>query len=369
LKKSEMLFFIMETLLTRLGDRAREIALSGNLGVEAAVTQTLDEMAKLEGVYAEDELVTRTFAGLKGLGALEPFLADSEIEELWMNEPNRLFVSKRGETIIHHLEFSAEQIEVALERMLRSIGRRIDRKTPFVDAPLDDGSRLHAVIPDVTRKHISFNIRRYVENSATLESLLARGIISQVQKLALEDALVQGKTILVSGATAAGKTTLLGALLRSLPKTVRIVSVEDTFEINIPNPDWVAMQTRPSSLEGNGEIDMRRLIREALRMRPGRLVIGEVRGAEAIDLLVALNSGVPAICTVHSNSAEHALTKLMTLPLLSGIQMPLDFVKLVIGSSVGLIAHCELDAFGSRRVGELLSVSWQNGEVLTRHVS
>lgn len=353
----------METLLKRVGERARSLALGQGLEVSAAVAKTLDELAENEAVAAESELVARAHAGLLGFGELEPFLNDPEVEELWMNEPNRLFVCKRGKVESQEIDFSTEQVEVAIDRMLRSIGRRIDRSTPFVDAPLEDGSRLHVVIPDVTRRHISFNIRRYVDNHATLASLTESGVIRENQRQTLASALARGETVVVSGSTAAGKTTLLCALLRSLPAQERIVSVEDTFEIAIGNPDWVAMQTRPASLEGEGEIDMRRLIREALRMRPSRLVVGEVRGAEAVELLVALNSGIPALCTVHSNSAEHALTKLMTLPLLSGVRVPIDFVKFVIGSTVGLIAHCETGPSGRRSLKELVRVTWADGQV------
>ena len=353
----------MDTLLKRVGDRARELALGQGLQLDAAVSKSLDEIAQTQPLTYETDLVRRTRAGLVGLGELEPFMADPEVEELWMNEPNQLFVAKNGNVECHAIDFSAEQVEVVIDRMLRTIGRRIDRATPFVDAPLEDGSRLHAVIPDVTRRYLSFNIRRYVESRATLESLVSAGVLTEAQRLALCDALARGETVLVSGATAAGKTTLLCALLRALPHQERIVSVEDTFEIAISNPDWVAMQTRPPSLEGTGEIDMRRLIREALRMRPSRLVVGEVRGAEAVELLVALNSGIPALCTVHSNSAEHALTKLMTLPLLSGVRVPIEFVRLVIGSTVGLVAHCELGPAGARRLKQLARVTWVDGEL------
>jgi len=353
----------METLLKRVGERARALALGQGLDVSAAVAKALDEISESEAVVAESELIVRTHAGLLGFGELEPFLADPEVEELWMNEPNQLFISKRGRIESRAIDFSTEQVEVVIDRMLRSIGRRIDRSSPFVDAPLEDGSRLHVVIPDVTRRHISFNIRRYVENQATLESLTESGVIREDQRLALLRAMSQGESVIVSGSTAAGKTTLLCALLRALPAQERIVSVEDTFEIAIKNPDWVAMQTRPASLEGEGEIDLRRLIRESLRMRPSRLVVGEVRGAEAVELLVALNSGIPALCTVHSNTAEHALTKLMTLPLLSGVRVPIEFVKFVIGSTVGLIAHCELDPNGNRSLKQLVRVTWADGQL------
>jgi pilus assembly protein CpaF len=185
-------------------------------------------------------------------------------------------------------------------------------------------------------------------------SLEALGSVSPTQLKVLREALAGRKAIVISGATAAGKTTLLSALLGELQPTERIVSVEDTFELNISNTDWVAMQTRPASIEGDGEVDLRRLIREALRMRPGWLVVGEVRGAEAAELLVALNSGIPAVCTIHANSAKHAITKMLTLPLLSGAAVPLEFVREVLVSTVGVIAHCGFDQNGNRKLLELV---------------
>jgi pilus assembly protein CpaF len=353
----------MDTLLNRLGARARSFALKSGASTEAAVTRALDELAVDQPLGSEAVLSGQVHASLSGYGALEPFMQDPEVEELWMNEPNILFVHKRGRVERLEIQLDADQQSVAIDRMLRSIGRRVDRSVPFVDSPLQDGSRLHVVIPDVTRNHMSFNLRRFTANRSTLESLIDAKVVSAEQADALRAALLNGETIFVSGATAAGKTTLLCSLLAALPETERIVSVEDTFEISITNPDWVAMQTRPASVEGVGEIDMRRLIREALRMRPSRLVVGEVRGAEALELLVSLNSGIPGLCTVHANSAEHALTKLLTLPLLGGSAVPLEFVKQVLGSTVGLVAHCEQDANGARHIAELKRVSLQSGEL------
>ena len=354
----------MDALLRRVGERARELVIHRAMPLGDAVAKTIDEVAQFQEVRNEDDLQKSSLANLGGFGALEPFLLDPGVEELWMNEPNRLFVSKNGVVDCHQIDLGSEDQQVIIERMLRDVGRRMDRSAPFVDASLRDGSRLHAVMPDVTRRHLSFNVRRYVASEATLESLEKAGSLTIRQREVLQSALDSDQTIFVSGATAAGKTTLLCAMLRGLPSGQRVVSVEDTFEIAIENLDWVAMQTRPDSVEGAGEIDLRRLIREALRMRPGRLVVGEVRGAEAVELLVALNSGIPALGTVHANSAEHAITKLMTLPLLSGVKVPIDFIKLVIGSSVALIAHCAVDNQGFRKVQELVRVSFHKGELV-----
>jgi pilus assembly protein CpaF len=352
-----MLNAIMNNLLATIGSRARDVALTFGLSAREAAEQALDELAEESSLQNEPQMLRQAISVLSGYGPLEPYLADPSVEELWMNRPDELFIHVSGRTEKRSIDFSAEQQEIVIDRMLRTIGRRIDRFTPFVDAPLPDGSRLHVVIPDVTRANLSFNIRRFTKVRSSLQTLCSEGVLSANQLDELQKAMISGETVLISGATAAGKTTFLCALLAELPADERIVTVEDTFEIQLANEDWVAMQTRSESIEGAGSIDLRRLIREALRMRPGRLVVGEVRGAEAIELLVALNSGIPALCTVHANSARQAITKMLTLPLLSGVSVPVEFVEQVIGSSVGYIAHCELGADGTRRLRELLRVS------------
>jgi pilus assembly protein CpaF len=202
------------------------------------------------------------------------------------------------------------------------------------------------------------NIRKFPKRILTLEGLEALGSISSQQKALLENAIERGLNILVSGATQSGKTTLLCALLQGVPEHQRIISVEETFEIQIEKPDWVAMQTRQANLEGGGSVDLRRLIKEALRMRPDRIVVGEVREAESLDLLIALNSGLPGLCTIHANSAKDAVSKICTLPLLAGANISSEFVKATVGSCLNLVAHCELSANGHRRVVEILSVRW-----------
>jgi pilus assembly protein CpaF len=281
-------------------------------------------------------------------GPLEDLMHDDSIEEIWFNRPNEIwFATGFG---VHRLlvDFSdADQARV-LERMLRASGRRLDRTRPFVDATLAEGSRLHAVIPDITREHISVNIRKFKAQNIQLSGLLAAGVIEQSVFDLIEKAIAKGGTILISGATQSGKTTLLSAILNSMPSGERIISVEDTFEIRCEAIDWVAMQTRDAATDLADVVDLRRLIRESLRMRPTRLVVGEVRGAEALDLLIALNSGIPAYCTIHANSAEQALEKLVTLPMMAAENVSSEFARQVFTKSVSLVLFCENTVAGRR---------------------
>ncbi|CAB4966460.1 unannotated protein [freshwater metagenome] len=240
-----------------------------------------------------------------------------------------------------------------VERMLRISGRRLDTSSPFVDAMLPDGSRLHVVIPDITRTHWSVNVRRFIMRPKHIDDLVPTGTVSAQAAAFLSAAVVSGLNIVVAGGTQAGKTTLLSALLGCVPMHERIVSCEEVFELQVAHPDWVAMQTRDASLEGTGEIPLRRLVREALRMRPTRLIVGEVRQSEALDLLVAMNSGMPAMATLHANSAREAVTKLCTLPLLAGQNIPGDFVVPTVAGCVDLVVHAATGHDGGRRIREI----------------
>jgi pilus assembly protein CpaF len=243
--------------------------------------------------------------------------------------------------------------------MLKDTGRRLDRSVPFVDASLADGSRLHVVIPDVTRENWSINIRKFNAKILSLSNLVELGSLTIWQSEFLRQQVRLGRNILVSGATQAGKTTLLCALLSALDAKQRVVSVEETFEIRVAGDDWVAMQTRQPNLEGVGEVTLRRLVKEALRMRPSRLVVGEVREAESLDLLIALNSGLPGMSTIHANSARDAVAKLCTLPLLAGQNISSSFVNPTVGNCIDLVVHCQYDEeTRQRKAIELVAVSW-----------
>jgi pilus assembly protein CpaF len=232
----------------------------------------------------------------------------------------------------------------------------VDLSTPFVDAMLPDGSRLHVAIPDITRAHWSVNIRKFVVRATHLEDLVGLGTLTRQAAAFLEAAVVSGLNILVAGGTQAGKTTLLNCLAAAIPSRERVVTAEEVFELKIPLPDVVSMQCRQPNLEGTGEIKLRRLVKEALRMRPSRIVVGEVRQEESLDLLIALNSGLPGMCTIHANSAREAVTKMCTLPLLAGENVGHAFVVPTVASSIDLVVHIQTANDGRRTVREVVAV-------------
>ncbi len=307
-------------------------------------------------LLADEAAVARqVVAALTGLGALQPLLDDPAVEEIWINGPDRVFIARDGVSERLALRLEEREVRDLVERMLQSTGRRVDLSSPFVDASLPDGSRLHVVIPDITRAHWAVNIRKFRSGMRGLSELVRLGSLTQTAADFLDLCVRTGHNILVSGATQSGKTTLLGALLGSAPPIERVVTVEETFELALDAPDWVALQCRQPSLEGTGEVSLRRLIKEALRMRPDRLIVGEVREAEALDLLIALNSGLPGMCSLHANSAHDALAKLATLPLLAGRNIDASFVVPTVASSIDLVVHAELERTGHRRVVEIVA--------------
>ncbi|MEY3734925.1 MAG: hypothetical protein RL347_2284, partial [Actinomycetota bacterium] len=292
-----------------------------------------------------------------GFGPLQRFFDDPEVEEVWINSPGRVFIARGGRSELTTAVLTDAQVRSLVERMLQWSGRRIDLSTPFVDAMLPDGSRLHVAIPDITRAHWAVNIRRFVHRPIDVHELVPGGTLSAEAADFLEACVVSGLNIVVAGGTQAGKTTLLNSLLGCVPSSERIVSCEEVFEIHLPHhPDWVPMQTRDASLEGTGEIPLRRLVKEALRMRPSRLIVGEVRQAEALDLLIAMNSGLPAAATLHANSAREAVTKLCTLPLLAGQNISADFVVPTVAGCVDVVVHTATGRDGRRQVREVAAL-------------
>jgi pilus assembly protein CpaF len=296
------------------------------------------------------------YDAVAGFGPLQPYLDDPEIEEIWINDPGRVFVARRGRSELTTTILRAAEIRDLVEKMLKSSGRRVDLSTPFVDATLPDGSRLHVVIPDITRKHWAVNIRKFVLTAHSLDELVELGTLTATAARFLDAAVVAGLNIIVAGGTQAGKTTLLNCLAAATPARERVVTCEEVFELRLPLPDVVAMQTRQPNLEGTGEVRLRRLVKEALRMRPERIIVGEVRQEECLDLLIALNSGLPGMCTIHANTAREAITKLCTLPLLAGENVSHAFVVPTVASSIDIVVHVERDGQGHRRVGEIVAV-------------
>jgi pilus assembly protein CpaF len=234
-----------------------------------------------------------------------------------------------------------------------------------VDAVLADGSRLHVAIPDVTREHWIVNVRKFVVKATHLDDLVALGTLSRQAATFLAAAVAAGLNILVAGGTQAGKTTLLNCLSAATPPRDRVVTCEEVFELKVPLRDVASLQCRQPSLEGTGEIPLRRLVKEALRMRPSRIIVGEVRQAESLDLLIALNSGLPGMCTIHANSAREAITKMCTLPLLAGENIGSHFVVPTVAASLDVVVHIALERDGSRRVREIAAVPGRvEGEVV-----
>jgi pilus assembly protein CpaF len=285
-------------------------------------------------------------------------MADPTVEEIWINSPQKVFISRHGKTELTNVLLTAELVENLVERALMWGGRRLDRSHPFVDARLPDGSRLHVAIPDVTAEHWAVNIRKHLMHGNSLTDLSQMGLFPDEVRELISTAVKERKNILVSGSTQAGKTTLLNALIAEVPQYERVITIEEVFELRSLLPDVVSMQTRSASLEGTGEITLRDLIKESLRMRPSRLVVGEIREAESLDLLIALNSGIPGMATIHGNSARDAVRKLQTLPLLAGENISFQFIAPTVARSIDWVIHLGIDPkSGMRRLREICEVT------------
>lgn len=303
-----------------------------------------------------DRVVGELVARVSGFGALQPYLDDPDVEEIWVNEPSRVFVARNGRHELTNTILSADEVLELVERMLKQSGRRLDLSSPFVDARLPGGHRLHVVLQGISSDFSAVNIRKFVVRASRLSELVELGSLTEAAAAFLEASVLAGLNIVVAGGTQAGKTTLLNCLAAAIPGRDRIVSAEEVRELRVGHPDWVAMETRQAGLEGTGEVTLRDLVRESLRMRPTRIVVGEVRSAEALDLLLALNSGLPGMATLHANSAREALVKLCTLPMLAGENISSRFVVPTVAASVDLIVHLGMSADGVRRVNEIVAV-------------
>jgi len=341
--------------------------------IALAEVRRFNDLALARGAAMIDDeaaCVRDVLASVSGFGALQPFLDDPEIEEIWLNGPESIHIARGGIAERIELRLTDAALRELVERMLQSTGRRVDISQPFVDASLPDGSRLHVAIADVVRGSWSVNIRKFLPRFRTLDALVENEALTAELGDLLREAMRAGKSVVVSGATHAGKTTFLGALLASCSDHQRIITVEETFELAVQGPDVVSLQGRQASLEGTGEITLRRLVKEALRMRPDRLVVGEVRDAEALDLVLALNTGVPGAATVHANSAAEALDKLTLLPLLAGRNIDRSFIVPALAGAVDLVVHCVRGDDGVRRVEEVIAPTGEviDGRIVAREV-
>ncbi len=346
-------------LVRRRGiDPSREGASGVSVLVEEVLTDyaTRSQSSNLPRLADRGAVHKAVLNRVVGLGPLQSFMEDPEVEEIWINGPGKVFCARAGRHRLTNVVLTEQEIAELVERMLRTSGRRLDLSSPFVDATLVDGSRLHVAIPDITRKHWAVNIRKFILRAHRLDELVRLGSIDEGPAAFLEAAVAAGLNLVVAGGTQTGKTTMLNCLASSIPGRERVITCEEVFELQVRLPDVVSLQTRQANLEGRGAIDVRRLIVEALRMRPDRIIVGEVRGQEALDLLVALNSGFPGMTSIHANSAHEALTKLTTLPLLAGENVTHAFVVPTVAASIDLIVHLAHDR-GRRRVMHILGVT------------
>lgn len=343
----------------RLADAVRRDLGFDTKPLPDVLVRSLDSLVELSeqpnNASSELQLVTEVDQDVRGFGPLQRLLANPNVEEIWMNDQAQIWWSELGHKFHEPSHLSQTAYENLVARLLRNSSRRVDRMHPFADATLADGSRVHAVIAPVTRSGWSINIRKFPALTRTLDELTERGMLTESQASHLSELVRNGRNLLISGATNTGKTTLLSALIAQLPAAKRVVTVEETHELKLINNDWVALQGRPEGQGDAAAIDLRRLVRESLRMRPDVLVVGEVRGAEALDLVLAMNSGIPAAGTIHAKSAAAALTKLMLLPTLAQANVDQHFMQSTVLSVVDAVAHLEnLD--GKRRLVELLEV-------------
>jgi pilus assembly protein CpaF len=352
---------LADELRFRLIERRRVEAASGaptTVELPEEVRALVDEEAALLRPAMRDEVANRIIRDTVGLGPLEDLLADPSVEEVMVNGVDDVYVERAGQIESVDVRFpDEEELRNAIERILAPLGRRIDELSPMVDARLADGSRVNVVIPPLAVDGPALSIRRFGASRPGPQELVERGSLSPAQCGLLERAVGDRRSVLVSGGTGAGKTTLLNALSSFIDPGERIVTIEDAAELRLQQRHVVRLESRPASVEGKGEVTVRDLLRNALRMRPDRIVIGEVRGPEALDLLTALNTGHEgALSTLHANSAADALNRLETLALMAGVGLPHEAIAEQVQRGVDLVVHVERRTEGSRRVAEIAEV-------------
>jgi len=295
---------------------------------------------------------------LFGLGELAPLLRDDRVSEIMVNGTRGVWIERDGRLEQSGVRFSdPEEILVLIERLVAPLGRRIDLANPLVDARLPDGSRVHAVIPPISLTGPVLTIRRFAARPLGPDDLVRSGTVSAEGMAYLVEAVRARRSMLVSGGASSGKTTTLNALAFAIGPDERIVTIEDAAELRLPQANVVALETRPPSVEGLGAVDVRTLVRNALRMRPDRIVVGEVRGGEALDMLQAMNTGHRgSLTTAHANGPYHALLRLETMALMGGVDLPLAAIREQIRRGIDVVIHQERDELGRRRIVHVAEV-------------
>ncbi|MGZ3652301.1 MAG: CpaF family protein [Bdellovibrionota bacterium] len=316
-------------------------------GLSAADAGAL-ALARAEAGASESELEE-----FFGHGPLAPFLAEEGVTEILVNGPGAIWVEREGQLEKQPLGFSSEEsLRRYVRRLLGPLGRKVDPRAPFADAVIENGVRLHVAVPPISRQGICLSLRKPAKEPWTLDLFANGGVLSPAAVARLREFVAEKKNIFVCGGTGSGKTSLLGALLAEVPPTQRILALEDVAELRVNHPHFLSLEARPPNQEGEGELPLARLLRESLRMRPDRLVIGECRGPEALDLLMALNTGHRgSLGTIHANSARDALHRLETLALLGAENLREGAVKTLVASSIHVVVHLEKGPQGRRLTG------------------
>ncbi|MEJ0061837.1 MAG: CpaF family protein [Alphaproteobacteria bacterium] len=356
---------LMERIDTSAAAKMERAQLSHD--VSELVTDLLNETRIQLNAAERQELVQRLLDDMLGLGPIEPLLADETISEIMVNGPKQIFIEQRGKLTLTNIAFrdNAHVLAVAT-RIVTAIGRRIDETTPLCDARLADGSRVNIIIPPLAIDGPTITIRKFSKKKITLDTMLKFNSISQQMAAVLRIAGRCRCNIIISGGTGSGKTTLLNALSQMIDHGERIVTIEDAAELQLQQPHVVRLETRPANLEGHGEIAMRDLLKNALRMRPDRIIVGETRGGEAIDMLQAMNTGHDgSLSTVHANRPREALMRLENMVGLAGVNLAPRAIRMQIVSAVDMIVQVSRMRDGSRRITHISEITGMEGEVVT----
>jgi pilus assembly protein CpaF len=315
----------------------------------------------------KDRLIKEIIQETKGYGPLDPLLEDPTISDILVNGAKNVYVEKNGKLYKTNVTFKDNQhLRNIIERIVSKVGRRIDEKSPMVDARLTDGSRVNAIIPPLAIDGPSLSIRKFKTDAGNMESLLKWNSLSKEMATTLELAVKSKLNIVISGGTGAGKTTLLNSLSAQIPNDERIITIEDSAELALQQEHIVRLETRPANIEGTGQISARDLVINALRMRPDRIIVGECRGAETLDMLQAMNTGHDgSLTTLHANSARDALSRLETMSMYAGIDLPEKNIKSQITSAIDLIIQVSRLQDGSRKVTSISEITGMEGNVIS----
>ncbi|MBX3451479.1 MAG: CpaF family protein [Planctomycetaceae bacterium] len=337
--------------------------------LRAALEELTDSCGNLLSVDEREQLVSEVLDETLGLGPLDPLMRDPTVTDVLINGPKVVYVERRGRLEPSNVAFNDEQhlLEI-VQRIASRVGRRLDESNPMVDARLEDGSRVNAVIRPLALDGALVSIRRFGNRPLDAADLLARKSATR-EMIAFLVACVRSRmNIIISGGTGSGKTTFLNLLSSFIPEGERIVSIEDAAELRLQQPHVARMETRPENVEGKGEVTARDLVRNALRMRPDRIIVGECRGAETFDMLQSMTTGHDgSLSTIHANDARDALSRLELLSSLAGGNLPLRFIQRLIVSAVNIVVHCERLSGGARKVVQISEITGLDGETINMH--